>query len=156
MNWKAALICCVLLHAPSVMAADDVYKWKDAEGKVRYTDTPPPGTIPYQNLSRKKVPANTSVTTAEKAKAAAESKAEGAGKAPTEADAKKKAKEQEELAIKKTREENCSIARKNLINYKIGGRIYKVDEKGERIFVGDDEIEAGKQEAQKEVDRWCD
>lgn len=163
MNWKLAVICCVLLHAPAVMAADDVYKWKDAEGRVRYTDAPPPGKIPYQNMSRKKQPASNADAASQDDQAvapSAEAKSGATGKTAAgkkqSADAEAKRKEQENLAIKKTRDENCANARNELINYKIGGRMYKVDENGERVFIDDQQIESGKAAAQKEVDRWCD
>lgn len=164
MNWKAAIICFTLIYAPLAGAAE-IYKWKDADGQIRYSDTPPPGKTPYKNIAKKKPVAGNG------------DEGEGAGTssggvAPVLAektagdkdiDARRKQAAAEELKkkeldkqdTKKIRDENCTIARKNLTNYNIGGRIYKVDDKGERVYLDDSEIVAGQEKAQKDVEQWC-
>lgn len=42
-----ALLCCSLLAAPALA---DVYRWVDADGKVHYSDTPPPAQQPTERL----------------------------------------------------------------------------------------------------------
>jgi len=53
------------------------------------------------------------------------------------------------------REENCKTAKSNLQNYKQGGRMYKIDEKGERQYLVDKDLSAGLENASKEVEQWC-
>lgn len=162
MSWRLAVICSVLLHVPSGLAAD-VYKWKDSDGQIRYSDTPPKGKTPYQSITGTP-PANakgtsvgqgqTSNSTGGNQSVPADKEIEAAKKKALSDEAKKK--ELEKLDSKKVRDENCIIARKNLTNYQIGGRMYKIDENGERIYMGDSEISAGLEQAKRDVKQWCD
>jgi len=56
MTGKLCFVACLVLWLPMAHGAD-VYKWKDTDGTIRYTDAPPRGKIPYQTISRKKPPA---------------------------------------------------------------------------------------------------
>ena len=47
-------------------------------------------------------------------------------------------------------------AKANLQNYKVGGLLSRANEKGEREYLSDAEIAKGKEDAQKEVDEFCD
>jgi hypothetical protein len=40
--------------------------------------------------------------------------------------------------------------------YSAGGRIMTTDEKGERVYLGDDDISKGKADAQQAVEKFCD
>ncbi|PKO50342.1 MAG: hypothetical protein CVU27_08905, partial [Betaproteobacteria bacterium HGW-Betaproteobacteria-20] len=44
----------------------------------------------------------------------------------------------------------------NLATYTNGGRITKTDESGERTYLGDKDIAAGKADAQRDVEKYCD
>ncbi len=43
--WLAAEICllCLILLPVSSAVSSEIYKWKDKDGKIHYSDTPPPG-----------------------------------------------------------------------------------------------------------------
>jgi glutaredoxin len=45
------IVSCVLLAAAAALAHADMYRWLDQEGKVHYTDTPPPTTA--KNVQKK-------------------------------------------------------------------------------------------------------
>ena len=49
------LLCvmCVLIALP-MLANAEIYKWKDKDGTVRYTDTPPPSNIKQESIGGKK------------------------------------------------------------------------------------------------------
>lgn len=149
----------------------DIYKYKDSDGKWRYTDTPPRSDVKYDVLSKKKEdPAKAAkiMTKTEVLQATAPPKNDKATtkdaknsepnkEALAKADAEKlKAAQlavaEENAAIKA---ENCKAAKANLTTYQQGGRIKKVNEKGEPAFLSDDDIASGRVSAQKEVDQYC-
>lgn len=74
-----------------------------------------------------------------------------------EEEARKKADKeaQDKIAQQKIKEENCAAAQANLRTFQSGGRISRVDEKGEKVFLDDNEIKQRAEEAQQEVSRWC-
>lgn len=143
----------------------EIYKWKDKDGSIRYSDVPPPSNIKNESISKKisrpAAPAAVAPSAIEKDAAANPkdapplSKEEAAAKNAKEAEAKKRA-EAEKQAELKYRQENCAIARKNLAAYGNGGRIATTDDKGERRYLGDDEIMKGKADAQRDVEKFCD
>ena len=83
------------------------------------------------------------------------SKEEAAAKRAQEAEAQKKADEVKKAELK-FRQESCAAARNNLRMYSNGGRMMTTDEKGERRYLGDEEISKGKTEAQQAVEKFCD
>lgn len=58
-------------------------------------------------------------------------------------------------AEQKQKDENCQAAKANLRTYQVGGRVSKVNESGEKVYLDDAEIKQKAQEAQKDVDKWC-
>ncbi len=160
---KLSVLLCVALLVPMQGQAAEVYKWKDAEGRVRYSDTPPAGKIPYETLAGKKAAAaNVQAPDAGASAPAVDAKA-AKPVADKELDARKRKaeaenlqkKQQEKLDEQKVREQNCVAAKSNLQNYKLGGRMYKIDENGERQYLDDKDIAAGLEKANKEVEQWC-
>lgn len=167
MKIRVLLLFLALLPA---LANAEIYKWKDKDGSIRYSDVPPPSNIKHEPMVGKKIPKPTgqaplapvdgditkSLNRNDKAAEKAPlSKDEAAAKRAKDAEAQKKA-DDAVLAEKKLREENCKAARSNLATYKNGGRISKTDEKGEREFLSDTQIEQGRIDAQKDIDKYCD
>ena len=167
---KKALLLLILMALP-LMAHAQVYKWKDASGKTIYSDVPPPSNVKQESIVGSKpvapaaapsaVPAAPAATATAGApavasdpkKAAADKDAE-TRKRQEEAEADKK-KEENKQAELKQKQQNCAAAKSSYASYKIGGRITKIDEKGNRVYIGDAEIAAGLAQAQKDVDQYC-
>lgn len=169
------VVCAALLVMP-VLANAEVYKWRDTNGVVRYSDTPPPSNVKQEQVGYKKLktPTGTAaplspVAPSDKVKSAAsagskeEAKKEGASKEGDNQDAKKrqetaeadkKAKEDKEKN-EKIKEENCKVAKTNLAGFKQGGRLFKVDEKGQRHYMDDKELKEGAEKAQRDIDENC-
>lgn len=162
----------MLLPLVSLHTYADIYKYKDSDGKWRYTDVPPRGDVKYDVLSKKKVDdtKNTKIMTkAEVLEATSPAKNDKAAPGEKKAGEHKKDKEKEKAEAEKIKaaeqavaqenaaikQENCSAAKANLATYQQGGRIRKVNEKGESTLLGDAEIAAGRLAAQKEVDQYC-
>lgn len=172
MKIRVLLLC---LAALPMLANAEIYKWKDKNGAIRYSDVPPPSNVQHEPMLGKKVPKPTGqpplapvdgdITTAinrDKAsteKASADktplSKEEAAAKRAKDAEDQKKA-DQAKQAELKLRQENCKVAKSNLATYVNGGRIAKTNDKGEREYLGDDQINQGRIDAQKDVDKYCD
>lgn len=160
-------VLAVMLTAvlPNAVQAE-IYKWRDKDGTIRYSDVPPPSNIKNESIGKKGyrvAPATTSAPAAEADKVAAAnakdaaplSKEEAAAKRAKEAEAQKKADEVKKAELK-FRQESCAAARNNLRMYGNGGRIMTTDADGERHFLGDDEISKGKADAQRDVEKFCD
>jgi hypothetical protein len=146
------------------LAHSEIYKWIDKNGTVRYSDTPPPSNIKIEPIG-KKIPKPTApspavsheestgvvVTSAPNDVA---SKDEAAAKRAKNAEEQKKveASKREELKIK---QENCAVAKRNLATYNNGGRISTTDERGERTYLGDDDIAKGRADSQRDVEKYC-
>lgn len=155
----------VLALAPAVSQAE-IYKWKDKNGVVRYSDIPPPSNVPHESLGKKagKAPAAVEAPAAV-APEGAPVPDSGVQQTPEEVTPDAEVQRQEEEAARKqaeaaeaeqrAKQENCTTARANLANFEQGGRVYKMNEKGEREYLGDAELAEGKANAQAEVDKYC-
>lgn len=153
---KLVVLACGLMMVSGIASAAEVYKWKDTDGRIRYSDMPPPGKTPYEKLSGSRpAPAPAApVAEAKGAKPAPAAGEKGAGKDKAEAENPQKS-EQAKAEEKKVRDENCATAKANVLNYKQGGRLYRVDEKGERLYLDEKDIAASLEKANKDVEQWC-
>lgn len=144
-------------------ASDEIYKWKDKSGVMRYTDMPPPtGTKNVRKIKRK---ARANSTVSKGAGDVSSNSGDIAAKQPmSDDDIAKKEKELQKVkeANKKVMQEdekrkklNCAAAKANFATYNRGGRIAKTNANGEREYLGDDAIQAGKVQAQREMANNC-
>ena len=160
-----ALALCVALPASAQM-----YKWVDANGKVQYSDKPPPSNIKTEKL-RAPPPAPSAPATGATAGAAkaGTQKDKDAAKAGPNTPAEQEqafrkrqaesAKAQEKQAQKDKdagdRAENCKRAKAALANLELGGRQSRIDEKGERVFLDEQQITQETAKARQEVAAAC-
>ena len=151
----------VLALLATTSAYGDVYKWVDPDGTVHYSDQPAPGTIKEeQTLGIKSGTSSSEAPGAEKAAP----KSTGPKtyidqdkefrKRQMEAD-EKRAKEQKALADAKERQQNCDRARSSLADLQSGQRIVRMNDKGERIYLDDNQRQQEMIAAQKSADSWC-
>jgi len=121
------------------------YRWTDANGRVQYGDTPPPGVK----------------ATPLRAPAAPPAAASPASKAPAPADARKqqaagKASEKELAEAKNAeiRKQNCATAQ-DAVRVLSQGRVRRIDSKGEFVYLDDNQINEEMARAKKSVAEWC-
>lgn len=168
------IICALLLALP---AAAEIYKWRDKDGRVRYTDTPPPPYAKQESIGGKPIakptgkaplspaaapaaaakPAESgqpAVVTDGKVGAEVESAESAAEQRRRNAETEKKNKQEKE-AQAKLKAENCKAAQANMEAYRQGGRVYRTNEMGEREYMGDEELKQGMAKAQDEVNEYC-
>lgn len=147
----------------------EVYKWKDKDGVTRYSDTPPPSNVQQLSITGKKpvaakpvasdavpseaIPAPKAAGTDVKKKPA--SSEGGAIKRQEKAEDDKKKAEQADAELK-VKQQNCATAKGNMQNYQQGGRIYKMNEKGEREYESDASIAQNLEQAKKDVEQYCE
>lgn len=157
MNKFSLFVLALLLVLPQAASAE-IYKWKDKDGSMRYSDTPPSSNVPYESLSGKKsVPAKPAVdAAAPEAKPAAAAKPENAEAKPKETPEQIKEKKRVEEENQKIRKQNCATARANLHTYEQGGRISRMNEQGEREYLDDAALAKGAEQARKEIAEFCD
>ena len=150
-----ALIGSVWLFAGPAVA--ETYKWTDADGKVHYSDQPPPANVKNEvtlKPPKQSAPANKD-TPAAKAKAKdyvgqeAEFRKRQVETAEREAAEKKKADEAAEKI------KNCDQARAQLKNLQTGGRVTMTNAQGEREYMNDAQIAQETERSKKVVDSWC-
>ena len=149
---SSIILMLMLLGTSSITFAGKIYKWVDSEGKVHYGERPPGG----QQGKQMRVP---------------RAAPRGAAPAPKPADnldatnkflesVAAERKEQKEAADKAAKEKeindkNCSRAKRQVASLKQGGRRFEVDEKGERHYLGDKDIQERLKKAQEAVKKWC-
>lgn len=173
MKYTTVLLAALLMQAMFVLnASAEIYKWKDKDGVTRYTDTPPPqGVKPLSTIKKSAPkPAPIAVTNPQVPAEIANSQTSVDGKmevkkepmAPEQMEKKRKEIEQiekrnkeEKEAQAKDKQLRCSAARANYQSYSQGGRIYRMNEKGEREYLGDQDLSQGTAQAQLEIQQYC-
>jgi hypothetical protein len=156
---RAALIAALLLST----AAAAQWAWKDENGRVVYSDRPPPASVAPDRIVRQ--PGGNALNAAG-ASADAKGDAKAAGpktwaereteykKRQTErADAEKKSNE--EQAQQAQRRADCERARSYAATIESGTRIVRTDAKGERAVLDDDQRAAELARARELIARSC-
>jgi hypothetical protein len=143
---RIVILACALALAPVVSA--QMYKYVDKDGKTVYTDQPPPSADPKQvNIPSAatggSAPAKTYVERDKELQKARDKVKEGEKKS---GETSAKAREDEE---------RCQAARTALQHYTEGGRISRYNEKGERVLLGDAEIDTERDKARRQVAQDC-
>jgi hypothetical protein len=132
--------------------AGKVYKWVDENGNVQYGSQKPASGA--QELKVQSKPSSSAQDTASES---AEDNQQT--KENEEAEKVKVSSEKEAAEIEKKnaeiRKKNCSIAKRRAATIEQGGRLYEVDESGERTYWDDATRAAKMQEAQAQINEWC-
>jgi hypothetical protein len=151
------IIVLAILLAP-VAGTAEIYQWKDASGKVHYSDQRPPASAKQERAFTPRGLAPPAVAAPVADEAAAN------GVEEQEADFKQRQVEQDEARAHQEKEtseaderkRNCELAKGNLRNLQIGGRQVRYDPTtGERVYLSDDEVARAIKDAQRAVDEWC-
>jgi hypothetical protein len=190
LSMALGLALCVALPASA-----ELYKWVDSDGRVQYSDKPPPSNIKTEKLgaptraiapaasegkgetekpgapARAGTPATPPVPGASEGKsgtpkdAAKKDAAKAAPKTAVEQDqafrkrqldaAKAQQEDAKKQADARDRAENCTRAKAALANLQMGGRQVRIDEKGERVFLEDQQIAQETAKARDEAAAAC-
>ena len=142
----------ITLALITINAHAELNKWVDADGKVHYSDTPPPevSTQSVRTFTGKDQ-ADAPATYTPKSLAEREAEMKKSKQAKEEA-SKKKAEEDAKAEAKR---KNCEGARQNAKSLEEGGRIYTYDDKGERSYMDDATRAQRLEEASKAISANC-
>lgn len=144
------------LAAATAVAADEgtVYLWVDKDGTPHYQDRPPEGDVSAaQELSvRYKLTDGQAIAAARKSKAELGAAADLREKQQA---ADKSAEQADRDQVKSEREQGCQAARDKLAKYETAHRLYKPGPDGQRTYLSDEETDAARAAARRDVDEWC-
>jgi hypothetical protein len=146
-------VLALALIAVTGTATAAVYTWKDASGRVHFSDTPPP------NSDAKSVKGATGSSVAETeasqpvAKTWQEKEQESRQKKAEQAQADEKKKADQARAAEKER--YCASLRKNIAMLERGGRVGSPNESGEFEFYTDEQMAAKAEQARAQLARDC-
>jgi hypothetical protein len=144
---RIIVLACALALGP--IASAQLYKYVDKNGKTVYTDQPPPEAdpkamrIPSAATGSTAAPGKTYVQQDKDQQKGREKVSEGAKKAD------------EAAARAKEAEQRCIDSRSAYEVYAQGGRIARVNEKGEREYMGDEQIDAAREKARAQMEQDC-
>ena len=142
-------------------ASAQLYRWVDKDGKVRYSDTPPPGakatTLRPPTGSSAPAPAPGGGAAAKDAKKGPLTPAE------QEADFRKRQMEAQKARDKDAqtsrdalaKQDNCARARESLASLESGQRITRAGADSERYYIDDAQREAEIEKARQSANSWC-
>jgi Domain of unknown function (DUF4124) len=141
-----AIAACLV--APATLAEGEVYRWKDANGLWHYSDQPQPGAELVKKAGNRSSSANTS-SSSNSPPAPAPAPDNGVPALSREVTQQVR---QEAAAAKN---EQCKKATEAYQSAITARRLYKEDEKGNRVFLSSAEIDAARLEARSTRDIAC-
>jgi Domain of unknown function (DUF4124) len=146
---KLAGVAAMMLVNQSDLA-DDMYKTVDPQGHVVYSDHP------LSSASQRMSVQVTAPNTQEAARITKEQTMLNADAAQQAQQAKRDADEQtKEAAQDATQRRRCESARDRYAVFAAGGRIFKSDAQGNRVYYSDQEIEEQRVAAKAVMDSTC-
>ena len=137
------LALALLLLVPALAGAQ-AYRWVDEQGKVHYTQTPPPKGD-YGEVA----PPPPSPGASETLDALSNRAREG-GEAQGQAQDQKKA-----AAAEQQREQRCTQAKRQNARFQVTGRYYSAGPDGQREYMSAEQIDQKRAEAQAGMEKYC-
>jgi hypothetical protein len=130
----------------------DVYRFVDSKGQVQYTDRPE--TLPAELLAKLKSQRTDNSALADRVAADLKARDAAAKVQQTSSNAAaEKAKADQATAADKAN--RCTQARSHYAGLTTTGRVYTVDDKGERSYMDDAQLEKARATAKEQMDTWC-
>lgn len=150
----------ILLMLASANAFAELSKWVDADGKVHYSDQPPPANVKAKTLrgtSDAAAPVSAGGAVAASAPAAPKTIAEREAELKKVQRAKKEAADRaaQEQARIETEKANCAAVQQNLRALQDGIRMVEIDAKGERSYLDDAQRQQRIEKAQQDIKTYC-
>ncbi|UVE18681.1 DUF4124 domain-containing protein [Pseudomonas sp. LS44] len=139
------LLCIALLAATTSSAlAADVYRWTDAQGQVHFGQKPQSGAT--------QVDVKPQVVERDAATREREARTERFYQARRQEQAQAASQEGERQTKRAT---ECSKLRDNLQDISHGGRYYRTDARGERVYYKEEEVAAARRQLSERVAQQC-
>lgn len=153
----ASLATLVLLSMPSMGQAVTMYKWIQPNGTPHYSQNPPTNGVNLKKIQvielrdggRLVNPGEMAGKTTADPNAANEANMTPEQKRIKELEAQNKAQQNQQ------NQERCKSLQNNLQNLNAGGRVYEMDNNGERKYLDNREMELRKQKVAEAVAQYC-
>ena len=129
----------------------DVYKFKDDNGNVLYTDKP--STLPAERLNMQSQ--KTDVVAVQDARQEDDEAQQDADKASQQAAQRSRQQQATPAAAAKDKAERCTKARERYDSYMNSQRLYEAQADGERRYLSDAELDAARASAKASMDVMC-
>lgn len=143
----AARAAILVLCLSALPAAATLYKWTDANGKVVYSDIPPPDRVIDKTIKRA-APADPAAN-----KTLSQREAEFQKGLKDQADAEQKA--QKDADTTRRRNEACASARGSSKLIRDGTKVYRLDENGRKVFLDDSDRAKALEEREQFLKESC-
>ncbi|PXW95287.1 uncharacterized protein DUF4124 [Sphaerotilus hippei] len=143
------------------------WKWRDADGRIQYSDRPPPASVPDRHILQQPPRATAPAVVASRPAASAAASAQPAASAVVQTDATLEARKRQALAaeeaqrraeeqkLARQRADNCQRARDYARTLQSGVRISRITASGEREFLSDEQRAAETRRAQGLIASEC-
>jgi len=165
MRYPSLVVLLCMVAAP---VSADMYKWTDEDGKMHYSDQPPPNAITKsETIKAAKPQANAAPPPASPGAPPGVAGQPGAvpPKSPNDQEmefrkrrlqqAELEAKAQKDAQAAEEKKRNCQRATEQVQAYERGGRITRYGPNGEQLYLSDGEIQSELNNARKAADSWC-
>jgi len=131
-----------------------VFLWVDKDGTPHYQDRPPEGSpeVAKELSLRYKLTDAQALAEANKRKSEVDSAAQLREKQQAE---DKSADDADKQQVANEREQGCNQARERLQKYETAHRLYKPGPDGTRNYLSDEETDAARAAARRDVEEWC-
>ncbi len=144
----------VLAFAATAAFGAEVYRSKDANGNVTFSDRPEdPNAVAITVLTPKS--GRPAAPPPQPRPVQKTADAASASNAPGGATAKPKEPPQTPEEHQAEKAKNCEIARQRVQSYAVSHRLYREGPNGERQYLNDKEIDEAKARAAADVETWC-
>ena len=130
--------------------AGEIYKWTDEDGNVHYEDRPDGEEV--ERVAVNSSSTNNSAVRASNDARRAREDARSESRSQRELD-KQRAAEEELLAA--DRAKKCQESRSRMETYLQARRLYKEGDDGERVYLDDSQIMEARDEAQEDIQAYC-
>jgi hypothetical protein len=140
---RLAIVALACALAP--LASAELYKYVDKDGKTVYSDQPP------VNADSKQLHVAPSAGSGPKSYVERDKELDKQRKEAAD----KEKKSEQGAAQAKAAEERCTQAQANYKSFEEGGRLLKYNDKGEREYMTDEEIESGRVKSKQQMDEAC-
>jgi hypothetical protein len=151
----------LLLLALAAAAAHgaEVYRSKNADGSVTYSDRPTNDNSEFVPTVQGTRPAGTQGgqrTAAARPNAPPAAGRTAPGAAPEAPAAPAPLSGPSSAELREKRQKNCEVAKEREQRYELSRRLYKTNDKGEREYLDDKSVAEAKAKAAQDVKDWCD
>ena len=141
-NMRALLLSLLLLPA---LAAAQIYRWTDADGRVHYGQRPPAGA--------EQVDVRPQVLERDEQTRAREARSERFFDARRQ---EQQAAREQASQAHAAQEQECQALRSQFSQLQLGGRFFRNDAAGARVYYSESEVEAARQRLATRIGQACD